>query len=311
MKLQVKATPEQEGRRLDLFLAFNYPDYSRSYFKKLITTEKVLINGEVEFHPQYKLKKDDNVEIDLEPLQDVQKIRPVELDLNIVSETSDYLVINKPSGMVVHPGSGHWDDTLANGIKAYLGDDDLFGDERAGLVHRLDSPTSGIIIVAKTPQALWHLSKQFAQRLAHKTYLCVVKGDIGDDFTVLNDIGRDRHNRQKFSSHTTSGKRAETTFKRLAVSEDGKYSLVAAYPKTGRTHQIRVHLSEHGHPIMGDQKYGGGKQHRLLLHAYELEIMPEPDSSDAAKFRAPLPKDFQEATLALGFSPAILKEYAS
>jgi 23S rRNA pseudouridine1911/1915/1917 synthase len=317
MKLRTKAQEQHQGRRLDLFLAFVFPEHSRSYFKRMIVTDRVKVNDEVQFRPQYKINLGDEVEVDAEVAPEEHKIKAVPLKLDIVTENNDYLVINKPSGLVVHPGSGHWDDTLANGIKSYLGDEDLFGDDRAGLVHRLDKPTSGIIIIAKTPQALWNLSRQFAERRVSKTYLCIVKGKVESHFMVMNQIGRDRNNRQKFSSRTNQGKRAETSFNLLATSEDEKYSLVAAYPKTGRTHQIRVHLSESGYPIVGDIKYGGGKDYRLLLHAYNLRIQVEDDNSAAdgnsvvQEFTAPLPKDFKEAALALGFSPAILKQYVS
>lgn len=280
------------GLRLDLYLTLKLPSYSRSFLKKQIVEERVEINEQLQFHPQYRVKLGDRVRVQVEEQPDLKKILPVEMELDIIAETEEFLAINKPAGLVVHPGSAHYDDTLANGIKAYLKsqNEDYFGVERAGLVHRLDKGTSGVIVIAKTPEALWYLSRQFAQREVRKTYLALVAGAVPEKFRVVSKLGRDKHNRQKFSSRTRRGKKADTEFINLKATE--RHSLVAAYPRTGRTHQIRVHLAESGTPIVGDRKYRGEQAGRMLLHAFKLEISPAPGQPKIA-ITAPLPEDFK------------------
>lgn len=303
-------TAETAGKRLDLYLSFCLPNFSRSYLKNAINSEKVFVNGGVEFHPQYRMRQGDVVELALAIPSDIKRIAPAELDLNIVFENEQMLVINKPAGVVVHPGSAHYLDTLANGVKYYLAQkgEDIFGDERAGLVHRLDKPTSGLILIAKTPEALWHLSRQFAERKVHKMYIAAVKGSFPKELTISNKIGRDKYNRQKFSSRTSKGKVATTKFQRVATSTENKYALVFAFPETGRTHQIRVHLSEAGFPILGDTKYGGEKADRLCLHAFAIKLALAEGIAETSQFVAELPQDFKAVLLKRNFPPAILGE---
>lgn len=298
-----------QGKRLDLVLAMLLPQYSRSYIKQHINDEKVKVNGKVCFYPQYKVKAGDVIELDSSHMQqqlhDQQIIKPVKMPLNIIFEDKSVLVINKPAGIPVHPGSGHWRDTLANGVKFYLQEkgEDLFGVERAGLVHRLDKPTSGVIIVAKTPESLWYLSKQFADRLVKKTYLATVKGKFTGEKTIFGTLGRDPFQRQKISSRAKQGKTAQTFVKEKDFAEgpaESVHTLLEVQPKTGRTHQIRAHLSELGFPIVGDAKYGGEPASRLLLHAHKLEISLTP-GGEVQRFTAPMPDDYASVLAQLGF----------
>ena len=284
-KQNLKLSPDKAniGKRLDLYLAFAVPELSRSFLKRIIQTEQVKVNGVVEFHPQYRVQAKDQIELEYTPeISDASILPNEEVAFEIVYEDKDILAINKPIGLVVHPAAGHLDDTLANGIKSYLQSkgEDNFGTERAGIVHRLDKETSGLLLVAKSPTALWQLSKLFAEREMKKIYLAAVtinqpglvpvKLEEGAEFTIDSALGRSKFNRQKFSSNTDKARQATTIFKVLAVA--GKSALIAAYPRTGRTHQIRVHLAENGMPIVGDIKYGGAPAGRLMLHAFRLQF---------------------------------------
>lgn len=290
-----QVSEQDAGKRLDLYLAFNLPEFSRSYIKENINAEKVKVNGEVEFHPQYRIKQGDEIAVDIEQKQKVDsKIRPTKIDIDVIYEDDNLLALNKHTGIVVHPAAGHFDDTLANAVKYYLESkgENNWGIDRAGLVHRLDAPTSGVIIFAKTPQALWHLSKQFADREVKKTYLALVQGRIGGKLVLTDALGRDRVNRKKISSRTNKPRRALTEVFPIAYSTDGKFTLVKALPQTGRTHQIRVHLSEAGHKIVGDGIYGNIRNKRLMLHAYILRLKPKVDSEETIEIKAPLDQDF-------------------
>jgi 23S rRNA pseudouridine1911/1915/1917 synthase len=283
------------GKRLDLYLALKLPQLSRSQLKNLINHEQVTVNGNLEFHPQYRVKQDDKISVITNQLQSEykQSIKSIDIGLDIVYEDSEILALNKPADMVVHPGTGHWDDTLANGVKFYLESKKEFqwSDTRVGQIHRIDGPTSGLIIYAKTPQALWLWSQRFAQRQVNKYYLAVVKGIPQSRFRISNRIGRDKYDENKVSSNSQIGRLAETEFTLLASSD--KYSLLQVEPHTGRTHQIRVHLSEAGFPIVGDTKYNGQPFSRLMLHAWQIR-------TDDIKLLASPGSDFIAALARLG-----------
>jgi 23S rRNA pseudouridine1911/1915/1917 synthase len=308
---EIEVGAEHADQRLDIYLALTHSQLSRSFLKKLIVTDQVKVNGEVQFRPQYKVKPGDKISFSYEPPMVTKAIKPVEIPLDIIYEDKQLLAINKPIGLVVHPGSAHQDDTLANAIKYYLHKkgEDMFGDDRAGLIHRLDKDTSGVIVIAKTPEALWQISRQFAQRQVQKRYLAVVWGQTPPQFEVENELGRDRYQRQKMSTRTNNGKHAFTNFYTVATSKQNA-SLVLALPHTGRTHQIRVHLSQLGHPIIGDPKYGGQKPNqkgkRMLLHAYELELSNV--DGEPLRLHAPLPENFLRSLSNLGFPAAILDD---
>lgn len=277
--------PQTEAaKRLDIYLSETLPNISRTWIKKQIMAGKVIVNGKSETRPQLKLKGGETVEVNVSGgmNQNTPELLLLEEDvdfhdLKIIFENRDFLAINKPSGLVVHPGAGNRLGTLAAKVKAYLrskGEDQ--GDAlRAGLVHRLDVETSGVILFAKNERILAQLSKLFAERKVQKVYLAVAMGAITDSFSCDSALGRDPYNRKKISSRARNARFAQTKFVPILGSEDGQYTLLAAYPRTGRTHQIRVHMAESGHPIAGDPKYGGIKMPRLMLHALRLDFTLE------------------------------------
>ncbi len=221
------------------------------------------------------------------------------IDFDIIYENENVIVINKLAGMVVHPAAGNYTGTLAQGLKYYLSETDsdfTEEDTRPGIVHRLDKDTSGILITAKNTSSLHFLSDEFRERRARKTYLAVIHGKLpaikGEIKTLIN---RDRNDRKKMTVKTGSGREAHTEYRVLKVFK--QYSFVALYPKTGRTHQLRVHMKSMGTPICGDPVYSSKKDpfgFGLSLHAYKLRIrVPENGSEKESVFRAPLPERFK------------------
>lgn len=303
--LTFTAGADEAGKRLDLALALLLPQYSRSFLKGLITSDSVTLNGEICFRPQQRVQSGDTLSVNVgeAAARNTSEIVPRDIPLTVVYEDGEVLVLNKSAGMAVHPAAGHWDDTLANGIKHYLAakGEDKFGLQRAGLVHRLDLTTSGVMIVAKSPAALWTLSRQFAERMVYKAYIAVVTGDFPVQLDIEAPIGRDLRNRQRFTTFNPiawklsqiSARAARTRFQKLTSWEhEGRtYSLVLAQPETGRTHQIRVHLKHAGFPIVGDTLYGGELAPRILLHAWRLGIAIT-GSGQLTYFRADLPTDY-------------------
>jgi len=291
------------GKRLDIFLA-NKLNLTRSAGKKLLKQEKVLLNSELIIDPQFRIREDDLFSVLIPNKPDNNELEAAKQTFTIAWEDEQVLVINKPSGLVVHPGAGHSQDTLANGIKYYLelkGETPL-NDGRSGLVHRLDGPTSGLIIFAKNTQALDYISSQFSNRQITKIYIALVNKAFPSELVVNTEIGRDKFNRQKFSSRTDKKRISLTKFKNIFTT--GEYSLIAAYPHTGRTHQIRVHLAESGFPIVGDNLYGGEKNSRLMLHAYYLEFFETKDSK--LRLKADLPTDFYTSLISKDFNLDLL-----
>jgi 23S rRNA pseudouridine1911/1915/1917 synthase len=226
-----------------------------------------------------------------------------EIPLSILYEDETVLVIDKPQGLVVHPGCGNRAGTLVNGLIHYIEDlkDDFDDDVRPGIVHRLDRDTSGVIVAVKTARALEFLARQFHDRLVKKEYLAVVKG-VPSPSTGLIDtfIGRDPGDRKKFKAHDTAGKKSVTRY-RVERSWPG-YALVRLFPETGRTHQLRVHMKHIGHPIVGDPIYSR-KDNRfpeatLMLHAEVIRILL-PSDNEIHEFHAPVPQRFSELTACL------------
>lgn len=295
--MELKGEEQDSGKRLDLFLAFKLPKFSRSQLKSLITSEKVEVNGGVEFHPQYRVKPGDVIRLNSTPeiKQPNKELELFEYELDILFESEHVLAVNKPAGMVSHPAPSHPNNTLANAVKYYLrqSGQDRFGNDRAGLIHRLDAPTSGAILFAKSPQGLWYISQQFANRQVNKYYLALVRGELSEDKEINMPIGRDRINRKKYSPRTNKPRRARTIITPLQRSGDKKSTLVLAKPVTGRTHQIRVHLAESNHPIIGDGIYGKIRNQRLMLHAYAIELGLDPNKPETKeKIVAPLDRAF-------------------
>ncbi len=259
-----KVTPESSGKRLDVFVAENLPELSRSSIQKLADQKKVTVNKIVQ-QDKYRVKTGETVSLDynLDELVKVPKIK-----IPILYEDEDCIVLNKPAGILTHSkGVFNPEATVATFIAPML--QGLNGD-RAGIVHRLDRATSGVIICAKTPEALKWLQKQFSSRKVKKMYIAVVEGKPKQAEAVI-DMPIERNPKDPKSFRVASnGKSAVTHYK--VMRSDPIFSELELTPTTGRTHQLRVHLSHIGHPIIGDILYGGEPADRLYLHAKSLEI---------------------------------------
>lgn len=281
------------AERLDQRVVAQMPLLSRSFAAKLITDGKVTVNGEVITKGGAKLRPDDLVAIDY----DQNKFVIADIELEVLYEDSDCVVINKPTGLLTHskgafnpePSVATW---LHNRItdKTLMDADSYQPNRRAGIVHRLDRATSGVMIAAKTGKALAWLQKQFARRKVTKSYVAVVGGHLQQPEAVIDmPIERNPKAPATFRVHA-NGKPAITRYRVLAESDNN--SLVELKPETGRTHQLRIHLAHLGHPIVGDELYAGVKAYRLYLHAASLEVtLP---SRERKVFNVPVPAAFRE-----------------
>lgn len=270
--------------RSDVILAHMHPTYSRAALAKLFDKGLVKYEGRT-LKPGDKLLSNVKLEADLSSLQQTSQ----KLDLPILYEDEDVLVINKPAGVLTHvQGPFNPEATVASFVRERTAE--LSG-ERAGIVHRLDRPTSGVMIAAKHGRALSFLQKQFANRTVKKTYVAIVQGHLPEKEAVIDmPIERNPKTPSRFRVGI-NGKPAKTRYKVLHESDDA--SLIELYPETGRTHQLRVHLAELKHPIIGDPLYGSGKHNdRLYLHAHSLEIVL-PHETEAKMFSAPIPDEFK------------------
>lgn len=291
---------EKSGERIDVFLARKYPEMSRSHLQKLITAEEVLINGKSR-KANYKLSEGELVSLCL-PEPEVINISPENIPLDILYEDSDIIVINKPRGMVVHPAAGVTTGTLVNALLAHC--DDLSGINgviRPGIVHRLDKDTSGVMVAAKNDVAHINLSEQIKNKTAKRVYWAIVFGNIKESSGTINgDIGRNPNDRQKMAIVTANGKPATTKFK--VLERFGQYTLIECRLLTGRTHQIRVHMTSIGHPLVGDPKYGRGKSPFKIqgqaLHSLNLTLV-HPKTGKEMIFEAPLPEDMKKILSAM------------
>ena len=249
------------GKRLDVFLAENIKEFTRSFFKKLIENKQVKLNNKVLSSPSSKVKYKDQITITIIEKND-QDIAPKKIKLEIIYEDKDILVINKPKGMVVHPGAGNYKDTLVNALlyKYKKNLSDLNGSSRPGIVHRIDKETSGLLIIAKNNFSHANLSKQFSNHTIERKYLCLVWGVIRPlKGKISTLITRDKNNRQLMTVSDIKGKKAITNYSTLKVynlKDIPKISLIECELETGRTHQIRVHLKYKGTSILGDKQYG-------------------------------------------------------
>ena len=286
---------ENENCRLDKYIAEKNNNLSRTIIQKMIDEKKVLVNGKT-VKSSYKVIQNDIVTIEeLEAKEDL-KLKPQKIDLDIIYEDDDIIIINKEKGMVVHPGNGNPDGTLANAILEKCKDSlsGIGGTIRPGIVHRIDKDTSGLVIVAKNDNAHLNISRQIQERTVTKTYIALVRGNVKEKEATINmPIGRSQKDRKKMAV-TKNGKEAVTHFKVLERF-DG-YTLLEIKIETGRTHQIRVHLAQIGFPIVGDMVYSNGKNpfgiEGQMLHAYKLEFV-HPTLNRKMTFEAPLPKYFK------------------
>ena len=283
------------GERIDKFLDGRIESLSRSYIQKLIKEKKILVN-QLPVKANYKLTTGDTIILqipDPEPLD----IQPENIPLDILYEDDDILVVNKPKGMVVHPANGNPDGTLVNAIMAICKDSlsGIGGEIRPGIVHRLDKDTSGLLIVAKNDKAHVNMSEQIKNHEVKKTYIALVRGVVKENQATIDmPIGRSNSDRKKMAV-TKTGKNAVTHIKVLKRYD--KYTLLEVNIETGRTHQIRVHLSYIGYPIIGDCVYSNGRNEfgvvGQCLHAKCLEFK-HPITGKSMKLEAELPEYFLE-----------------
>ena len=274
-----------QAERLDHYIISQFPKFSRSIATRLVETGKVTVNGEVAAKVGMKVRKHDKIEIDYEPKWHTES---PEIDLPVIFENKTCVVVNKPVGVLSHSkGEFNPEATVATWLKDRIKN---MSGERAGIVHRLDRATSGVMICAKTPEALHWLQKQFSARNVKKTYIAVVKGTPDEKEAVIDmPIERNPKKPQTFRVGA-NGKSSVTAYK--VLEKNDQYSLLELKPTTGRTHQLRVHLEHIGHPIVGDTFYGGPTGKRLFLHAKSLEItLP---NKNRETFEAPLPEEFNE-----------------
>jgi 23S rRNA pseudouridine1911/1915/1917 synthase len=277
---------ETDTNRLDQYVTQKLSDVSRAFASKLITDNKVKVNGVIESKSGYRLRAKDKVKIDYDA--ESQRLIP-SIKLKIIYEDDDCVVIDKPAGILSHSkGAFNPEATVASWLSSRT--KGMEGNDRDGIVHRLDRLTSGVMICAKTPEAQVWLQKQFSQRKTKKTYIALIAGTLENDKAIIDmPIERNPKKPQTFRVGE-NGKSSQTTYKVLKTI--GKYSEVELMPKTGRTHQLRVHLKHINHPIVGDTLYGGVKAKRLFLHAKSLEItLP---NRQRTVFYSKLPKDFND-----------------
>jgi 23S rRNA pseudouridine1911/1915/1917 synthase len=280
-------TEAEEQIRLDKLLVLRYPNHSRTYFQYLIEEGFVLLNGE-RVKKRTLPEEGDEIEVCFQLTPEIS-LEPEDIPLDIIYEDQHILVVNKPAGMVVHPAPGHWSGTFVNALLGYCKQLPTTDPLRPGIVHRLDKDTSGLLVAAKTLEAHQKLIEKFANRTMEKTYLaiCVGKPQAG---IISAPIGRHPINRKEMAV-ISDGKEAITDVQNVAVGS--KLSLALLKPKTGRTHQIRVHLKHLGTPILGDQVYGtAGVAKRQMLHAYRLNFT-HPVTGIPLCLCAPIPDDMK------------------
>jgi 23S rRNA pseudouridine1911/1915/1917 synthase len=279
--------------RLDRFLLQNFPDWSRARLQKLIESGHVLVNGKTA-RASAALKGGDAVTIELPPEQQPVPL-PQPIPLDVIYEDDDIVIFNKPAGLTVHPAPGHEENTLVNAVLARYPDMASFAEsERAGIVHRLDKDTSGLIVIARNKTSQNYMLSKFKKHEVSKGYITLVKGRLEPGHGVIEaPIGRHPVHRQKMAV-VEGGREAKTRY-RVIKYIDG-YTLLEAMPETGRTHQIRVHLAAIGFPVVGDKIYGVKSPYlkRQFLHAYKLGFVL-PSSGEYREFSIGLPDDLQSA----------------
>ncbi len=295
-KKELLVTPQSGlGQRLDVFLAEKIKLLTRSQVQRIIEQKGAKVNGILR-KPSYKLKSGEKVEIEFE-IKEPEEIEAEEIPLNLIYSDEHLLVIDKASGMVVHPGAGNRKHTLVNALLYHFPELKEIGPkERPGIVHRLDKETSGLMVVARTLNAYSHLQRQFKRREVEKRYLGLVWGRLtSKEGKISLPIGRHIKHGERISVKTRKPREAETRFSVVRVYEN--FSLLELRPITGRTHQIRVHLAASGHSLAGDSRYGRKKAKagppRLFLHASSLSFI-HPATEKRVDFFSPLPQDLED-----------------
>ena len=309
MKKEIIYNQDSEAR-IDQFLKLSLDNISRTKIQKLIKKGKVKVDDYL-VKPSFKLKKGQQISI-VNDLNSTTTLLPEKIKLNIIYEDDDILAINKPSGLVVHPGTKNTSGTLLNGVLYYCQTLSNLDVNRPGIIHRLDKETSGLILIAKNDYSHYNISEQFANRIVKKHYKTIVWGTINSKGTIDGYIRRSSKNRLAFDLNSNSGKYSRTNYK-LNYHNELPFSYVDAFPHTGRTHQIRVHFSHIKHPILNDSLYNAGINidsyhqkyrneiqmilkliQRVALHAFSLEII-HPSTNKKIKLKAPIPDDLLKA----------------
>ena len=284
----------KQMKRLDSYIAEEKIELSRTTIQRLIEENKILVNGK-KTKSSYKVEEGDKISIDVPEAEETQ-LKAQNIPVQVVYEDNDIIVVNKPKGMVVHPAVGNPDGTLVNAVLAICKESlsGVGGKLRPGIVHRLDKDTSGLLIIAKNDLAHNNMSKQIQDRKVTKKYIALVRGNVGDDSATIDmPIARSTKDRKKMAVDP-KGKNAITHFK--VLERFGKYTLLEIKIDTGRTHQIRVHMSYIGHPVVGDMVYSNGKNEfkveGQMLHAKSLEF-DHPITGKKLYLEAPIPEYFE------------------
>ena len=290
------AEQEDKGCRIDVFVAETMDELSRSAVQRLIEEGHVRLNGAA-VKANYKLREKDVIDVEV-PEAKVVEILPEDIPLDILYEDADVIVVNKPQGMVVHPAPGHTSGTLVNALMFHCKEElsGINGEKRPGIVHRIDKDTSGVLMIAKNDAAHQSLAEQLAEHSITRKYNAIVfNGFQEEEGTVDQPIGRNPLDRKKMAITQKHSRRAVTHYR--VLERLGNFTLIEAQLETGRTHQIRVHLTHIGHPLLGDTVYGPKKQPFHLngqaLHACVLGFV-HPRTGQYMEFEAPLPESFQK-----------------
>lgn len=300
----------EAGTRLDVYLAARIPAISRARLQRIVEDESVMVNDRVVVKPSYKVRAGETIEIDLSEPAISSELIPEDIALDVIYEDEDLIVVNKPAGLVVHPGAGVPSGTLANALTFHFSSLSTRGGHlRPGIVHRLDRDTSGLMVVAKSEAAHENLSDQFRARTVFKSYVALVHGSLKTEGGRIEDaIGRDPRHRTRMAI-VKAGRGGRTALSLYRVRERfTRFTLLNVEIKTGRTHQIRVHLAHIRHPVVGDESYDGGREgtipnaplrHRIaalkrqFLHAEQLAF-EHPRTGERLRFIAPLPADLAD-----------------
>ena len=293
-RIRLTAGEDDAGERLDVFLSQALSDKTRSFLQKLVKNGNVVINGKT-VKAGYKMREADIAEVEI-PALEAPRILPENIPLDILYEDSQLLVVNKPKGMVVHPAPGHSSGTLVNALMYHCGSSlsGINGVLRPGIVHRIDRDTTGALVVCKTDTAHLSLSAQLKEHSITRKYVAIVYGNIKeDDGTVDAPIGRHPADRKKMAVNYEHGREAVTHYH--VLERFGNYTYIECTLETGRTHQIRVHLTSKGHPLLGDEVYSSARCPFSLqgqtLHAMTLGFV-HPSTGEYVEFEAPLPEYF-------------------
>jgi len=313
----LQVSKKSKGLRLDKFIANSLPEISRSMVQKLIEGNNVLKGDKILSDCSSAVKEGDVFTVHI-PAPTESDMLPADIPLKIIYEDEEFLVINKPAGLTVHPGAGNHNDTMANALLAHCGASlsGIGGAMRPGIVHRLDKDTSGLIMAAKTDRAHHSLSEQISTRALKRTYLAICWGVPRPmEGRIEANIGRSTTNRKKMAAVESGGKTAATNYSVLEILGGGAASLVECRLETGRTHQIRVHMTHIGHPLVGDQAYSGRRAStikalfdetkkylsefkRQALHSHKI-LLTHPVTGEEMSFASELPEDLAKLTALL------------